>query len=72
MKMYDAQKAKGLVIKLKYQKFQKLYNLVLVTCLAAQASYELTEGFRNSMAGQSPSHEKDLEIFSKSRFLDFL
>ena len=24
-----------------------------------------TRGFRDSLAGQSPSHEKDLEIFSK-------
>ena len=122
MKMYDAQKANGLFIKLKYQKFQasiskwevliqkkikwydvygakwkasklcylieqkkifdfyncfwkvflfwkfskiskNLCNLVLVTCLVGQASCMLqsrayTEGFRDSFAGQSPSHEK--------------
>ena len=60
-----------------FQNFQKLCNLVLVTCLAGQAnrmpqSQAYTEGFHNSPVGQSPSGEKDLEIFPKIWFFRFL
>ena len=61
----------------KCQKFQKLCNLVLATCLMGQASCmpqsrAYTEGFRYSLAGQSPSREKDLEYFSKIWVFRFL
>ena len=61
----------------KCQKFQKLWHLVLATCLAGQAScmpqsWACTEGFCDSLAGQSPSREKDLEIFSKIWVFRFL
>ena len=53
-----------------FKNFKKLCNPVLATCLAGQASRmpqsrAYTEGFHDSLAGQGPSHEKDLEIFSK-------
>ena len=61
----------------KCQKFQKLWHLVLATCLAGQAScmpqsWACTEGFCDSLAGQSPSRGKDLEIFSKIWVFRFL
>ena len=54
----------------KCQKFQKLCNPVLATCLAGQASLmpqlqAYTECFRDSLVSQSPSRKKGLEIFSK-------
>ena len=54
----------------KCQKFQKLYNPVLATWLRVHPvtcpqSWAYSVGFRNSLAGQSPSREKDLENFSK-------
>ena len=50
--------------------FQKLCNLGLATCLAGQASRipqsrAYSEGFRDSLAGQSPTCENDLEYFAK-------
>ena len=47
---------------------QKLCNPILATCLAGQASRipqsrAYIEGFRDSLASQSPSHEKDLDLF---------
>ena len=53
-----------------FKNFKKLCNPVLATCLAGQASRmpqsrAYTEGFHDSLAGQGPSHKKDLEIFSK-------
>ena len=61
----------------KCQKFQKLWHLFLATCLTDQASHmpqlwACTEGFCDSLAGQSPSREKDLEIFSKIWVFRFL
>ena len=52
-------------------------NPVLVTCLTGQASRmphsrAYTEGFHDLLGGHSPSSEKDLKIFQKSRFLNFL
>ena len=61
-----------------FQEFKKLCNLILATCLVGQASRmplsrAYTEGFRDSLASQSPSCEKDLEFFfQKYKFLDFL
>ena len=54
----------------KCQKFQKLCNPVLVTCLAGQSSrmpqlQAYIEGICDSLAGQSPNREKDLEYFAK-------
>ena len=58
--------------------FKQLCNPILATCLMGQASrmpqsQAYTEGFRDSLAGQSPCLEKDLEFFFffKSGFLDF-
>ena len=55
---------------------KNLCNPVLATCLAGQAnrmpqSRAHTEGFRDSLVGQSLSHEKDLEKFQKSGFSKF-
>ena len=60
-----------------FEKFQKLCKLVLVTCLVGQAnrtpqSQAYTKGFCNSLVSQSPSHEKDLEIFPKIWVFRFL
>ena len=59
----------------KYQKFQKLCCPVLATwsqvnLVAFLQSRAYTKGFCDSLAGQSPSHEKDLEIFQNSGFLN--
>ena len=58
-------------------KFSKNVCPIPVTCLVGQASHmpqsrACTEGFRDSLAGHSPSREKDLEFLKKicvSRFL---
>ena len=60
----------------KMSKISKIVQPCLATCLVGQASRmpqsrAFTKGFHDSLAGQSPSCEKDLEIFPKSRFLDF-
>ena len=57
--------------------FQKLCNPVLVTCLTGQASHmpqsqAYIEDFHDSLVGQGPSHEKDLENFSKIWVFKFL
>jgi len=49
----------------KFQNFQKLCSPVLATCFADRSSrmpqsQDYTEGFHDSLVGQSPSHEKDL------------
>ena len=51
-----------------FQKFQKLCNPVLATCLKGQASRmpqlrAYIEGFCNLLVGQCPSRERSLEIF---------
>ena len=61
----------------KCQNFQKLCNPILATCVTGQASCmpqsrAYSEGFRDSLAGQSPSREKDLELFAKILIFRFL
>ena len=61
----------------KFQNFQKSCNPVLVTCLVGQASHmpqsrAYIEGCHDSLAGQSPNHEKDLEFFFKNLGIRFL
>ena len=58
-----------LILKI-FKNFTTLCNPVLATCLAGQAirmpqPRAYAEGFHDSLAGQSPSREKDLENISK-------
>ena len=60
-----------------FQKFQKLCNSILATCLMGQASRmpqsrAYTECFRDSLAGQSPNRKKEIENFSKIWVFRFL
>ena len=64
-----------LILKI-FKNFTTLCNPILATCLAGQASrmpqsQAYIEGSRDSMAGQSPSREKDLEFFQKFGILYF-
>ena len=55
-----------------FEKFQKLCNSVLTTLFCGSSqSRAYIEALGNSLVGQAPSREKDLEIFWKSRFLGF-